>query len=154
MNANGEELPVTPEGHVLLLLEESPGRKTFSDYQDINECLSTMVAMYEEYRDAVNETDSGDLKDFLNWLDSLHHIDCFQYSREVNRYKRIPRNDLGLLFGEHKGAKPTTNGIDNGGGTSELDKRPNSLNDDYNGAEEEEEDQLDYDDDDDDAWDR
>lgn len=146
MSSLSEDQSVSSEGHVLLLMEITPNKRTFSDYANMFMCLRTMVNMFEEYKDAAddaaNGSEEGDLKEFLKWLHSMHRVECFQYTKELNRYKRIPCDKLADLFGELEDEKPTTNGPI----AAEPENRPNSVED-------IQEDQLDYDDDDD-AWDR
>lgn len=143
MSQIDDDLPVKPEGHVLLLLELAPGQRTFHDYENMHLCLTTVVEMYEKYREAQNITDGGDLKDFLKWIDSLPRLDCLQFNGEVKRYKQIPRNEFKNLF-EHRDepeSQPVTNG------KVVRDTRPSSLEDDN------EREILVYDTDDEENWD-
>lgn len=115
---------IRADGHVVLLIETSPGHRTFSDYPNISICLNTVLNMYEEYRDAFNEDLGGDLKDFQKWLDDFHNIYLLEFNKDIGRYKGFSREKMKLLFENNDcNNSPKPNGI-----MKSIDKTTNRLN--------------------------
>lgn len=117
-------------GHAVLLLEANEGEKTFSDYPDQATCLTTIVNMYEEYREACCERSEGDLKEFWNWLNDFFRIEMFVYDKDIARYRQTSRERLKQLFEEKddnacrpkQNGKKMTNGFCGSNGSSNGDE--------------------------------
>lgn len=86
---------VPKDGHCLLLMEPNPGVRTFSDYQNVDSCLDSLLKTYEAIPDHVPDYT---LNIIYGWLDQFERITLYIFNAEVARYKRLTHTQFKELF--------------------------------------------------------
>ncbi|XP_072760663.1 enhancer of rudimentary homolog [Anoplolepis gracilipes] len=77
--------------HTILLVQPGhrPETRTYSDYENVNECMEGVCKIYEEHlkrRNPNTPTITYDISQLFDFVDQLTDLSCLVYQKSTNTY--------------------------------------------------------------------